>query len=94
MKRLIVSVLFLGAVFVVGAERNASAESTLVPSEVVPLDAQSCWNTCQTCQAQCNDKPAGSDRDRCKEACSSSAVGCCVASGRKPPNYFTCTCRM
>lgn len=94
MKRLITASLLVGLIVAVSAERKAGAESLSEGMAPIPLaDATACWNSCQRCQEPCNEKSAGSERDRCKEQCTTSAIFCCSAVGRKPPtSNVSCAC--
>lgn len=95
MKKLIVLGVVVGVGVVLGSTQSSSARSSLNDNAPIELvDATQCWQTCQRCQEPCNNKPAGSARDNCKEACSASAAACCSSAGRKPPNHLTCTCGM
>lgn len=81
---------------VIASTGPAGASPTLLGSSesISLIDANQCWQSCMACQKPCDDKPAGSARDNCKEACTSNAAGCCSSAGRKPPNYLSCTCGM
>ncbi len=73
MKREFLVLLGVGCTVVTfAASAPAGAASTepklSTASESIPLiDANQCWQSCMACQKPCDDKPAGSARDNCKE---------------------------
>ncbi len=71
------------------AEVSASAIPSLAGE---PLSESDCYTVCDKCQDGCGDRPAGSARDNCKMACTSTAAGCCARYGKKAPGYLGCSC--
>lgn len=84
--------IILTAAIAAFAPASVDDDMCFVDNDVAEeVDASRCFNSCQSCQNRCYNKPAGQERYDCLDTCYDANSTCCEANG-KQGNYKVCGC--